>query len=168
MKNSEGIAFTDNYFYAYYRNIDGNPIPFASVYMNEEDSQDVVNEVNKELANVRKGERVKFYFDRVVVRFRDFQNKNNANNGDNQGTSYPVRNSGMVRRLLRKGKYFDRPDLYVKTQRTDRGERGNRLDARYHLKDTAVVWKYDICNIFRRRKWINIQALAALRKQTLG
>lgn len=30
-------------------------------------------------------------------------------------------------RLLQKGRYFDRPDLYVKTQRTDRGDRQHEV-----------------------------------------
>ena len=118
-EDGEGIAFTDNYFYAYYRNIDGQVIPYASVYLNRNDSQDVVNESRKEIANVRKGERAKFYFDRAVVRFRTIQRENNANNGNHQSISLPVRNSGVVRRLLRKGRYYDNPHLYVKTPRTD-------------------------------------------------
>ena len=118
-EDGEGIAFTDNYFYAFYRNIDGQVIPYASVYLNRNDSQDVVNETRKEIANVTKGERTKYYFDRAVVRFRAIQRENNADNGNYQSISLPVRNSGVVRRLLRKGRYYDNPHLYVKTPRTD-------------------------------------------------
>lgn len=59
-------------------------------------------------------ERSKFYFNRVVVRFGTFKNKDNAENVDDRGPSYPVQNFRMVRGLLRKERYFDRPNLYVK------------------------------------------------------
>ena len=137
-EDGEGIAFTDNYFYAYYRNIDGQPIPFASVYMNRYESQDVVNEVNEVIANVRKGERAKFYFDRAVVRFRNIQNKDNANDGDNQSASHSVRTSGVVRRLLRKGGYYANPHLYVKTQRTDIKDYDEIDNTNYSLNRTDI------------------------------
>lgn len=38
-EDGEGIAYTDNYFYAYYLNIDGQVIPYASVYLNSLESQ---------------------------------------------------------------------------------------------------------------------------------
>ena len=129
-EDGEGIAYTDNYFYAYYRNINGEPVPYASVYMNEYESQDVVNQVNKELGNVRKGERTKFYFDRVAIRVGALQSENNANNGSNQNAPRSVGNSGVVQGLLRKGRYYDNPSLYVKTSRTD-----GRGDVNYSLSD---------------------------------
>lgn len=46
-----GIAYTDNYFYAFYLNIDGQVIPFASVYLNSLESQEVVNQVKQEIEN---------------------------------------------------------------------------------------------------------------------
>lgn len=128
-EDGEGIAYTDNYFYAYYRNIDGKPIPFASVYQNKYESQDVVNQVNKEIENVRKGERAKFYFDRAAVRFGVIEGANNAYIGGNQSTSSTVRDAVVVQGLLRKGGYYDNPNLYVKTSRTDR-----RRYVKYSLK----------------------------------
>jgi hypothetical protein len=96
--------------------------------MNEYESQDVVNQVNKELGNVRKGERTKFYFDRVAIRVGALQSENNANNGSNQNAPRSVGNSGVVQGLLRKGRYYDNPSLYVKTSRTD-----GRGDVAYSL-----------------------------------
>ena len=118
-EDGEGIAYTDNYFYAYYRNINGEPVPYASVYMNEEVSQDVVNQVNKELGNVRASERIKKYLDRGISRAWSDEAKNNANDGDNSSISNRRRNEVLGSDILRKGRYFDNPSLYVKTSRTD-------------------------------------------------
>ena len=134
-EDGEGIAYTDNYFYAYYRNVENHPVPYASVYLNKDESQDVVNQVNEEIGNVRKGERAKFYFDRAVVRFGAIEGANNANIGGNQSTPSTVRDSVVVQGLLRKGGYYDNPNIYVKTSRTDRGRSINyslrELDAPY-------------------------------------
>lgn len=118
-EDGEGIAFTDNYFYAYYWNNEGDPIPFASVYLNSENSQDVVNQVNKEIKDVRKGQRVKKYFDTAVARYEVLQSQDNANDGDNRSISNRRGNVRLGNRLLQKGKYYDSPNLYVKTQRAD-------------------------------------------------
>lgn len=132
-EDGEGIAYTDNYFYAYYRNINGEPVPYASVYMNEEVSQDVVNQVNKELGNVRASERIKKYLDRGISRAWSDEAKNNANDGDNSSISNRRRNEVLGSDILRKGRYFDNPSLYVKTSRTDgRGD----VDYRYSLRET--------------------------------
>lgn len=72
-EDGEGIAYTDNYFYAYYLNIDGQVIPFASVFLNSFESQEVVNQVKQEIKNVRKGERTEFYIDRAYVRAKNLK-----------------------------------------------------------------------------------------------
>ena len=118
-EKGEGIAYTDNYFYAYYRNIDGQVVPYASVYLNEAESQDVINKINQELNNGRKREGIRQYFDRVVVRARSSKGAHNANNGNNQGSSSSAENDRLGGGLLRKGKYYDSPSLYVKTERVD-------------------------------------------------
>lgn len=141
-EDGEGIVFTDNYFYAYYRNIDGQAIPFISVYMNRDESQDVVNQVNQELKDVRTGERIKEYIDTAISRAWRKQSQNNDNNGNNSGTSNRRRNGVLGVNLLRKGRYFDRPDLYVKTSRADINEyddidaREEEADYRYSLRET--------------------------------
>ena len=119
-ENGEGIAYTDNYFYAYYINIDGQVIPFASVYLNAEESQDVVKQVNQEIKDGRKNKGAKEYFDTAAKRYELFQSQNNANNGNNSISSNRGGNLRLGNHLLRKGRYFDHPSLYVKTQRTDR------------------------------------------------
>lgn len=58
-ENGEGIAYTDNYFYAYYLNIDGQAIPYAAVYLNEKDSQDVVKQINQEIEGGKQREGIK-------------------------------------------------------------------------------------------------------------
>lgn len=90
------------------------------MYLNAKDNQDVVNQVNKEIGNVRKGQRVKEYFDTAVARYGVLQSQNNANDGNNRSISDRRGNVRLSNRLLQTGRYFDRPDLYVKTQRTDK------------------------------------------------
>ena len=119
-ENGEGIAYTDNYLYAYYQNNDGNAIPFASVYLNSLESQVVVNQINQEIKDGRQKEGIKQYLDRAVVRVRGIKSQNNADYGDNNNLSSATNDGRLVSGLLRKGRYYDRPSLYVKTQRVDR------------------------------------------------
>lgn len=72
-EDGEGIAYTDNYFYAYYRNVENHPVPYASVYLNKDESQYVVNQVNEEIGNDRTSERVKKYVNSAVKRFGRIQ-----------------------------------------------------------------------------------------------
>lgn len=44
-KDGEGISYTANHFYAYYHNMDGEAIPYADIYLNEEQSQEVIKQV---------------------------------------------------------------------------------------------------------------------------
>lgn len=120
-EDGEGIAYTDNYFYAYYLNIDGQAIPYASVYLNEKDSQDVVNQINQDIKD-GKQRRVRDYIDRANEVARNIQSKNDAVVGIDKSTSNTRRNDTLDSNISKKGKYFDSPSLYVKTERTDRGE----------------------------------------------
>ena len=122
-KDGEGIAYTDNHFYAYYWNIDGEPIPYIDVYLNAEESQEVVNLVNEEIKNDGKEPRVESYVNSVVRWARTKQSSNNGNNGNDNGMPSSTRNGRLDRDILRQGRYFDNPSLYVKTQRADRYNR---------------------------------------------
>ena len=95
-------------------------IPFASVYLNRDESQDVVRQVNQEIKDGRKKGRIKEYFNTAVERYELLQRQNNVDDGNNSSVSNRRGNMRLGHRLLQKGKYFDRPDLYVKTQRADR------------------------------------------------
>ena len=121
-KDGEGIAYTDNYFYAYYRNIDGVPIPYVSVYLNEEESQDVVNQVNQEFRNARAGERIKKYIDRAISRAWDVENKGDANDGDNSSSSLGEGNGVVDSNILRTGRYYDDRGFYYKASRANKEE----------------------------------------------
>ncbi|MBO7197269.1 MAG: hypothetical protein J6V28_00535 [Tidjanibacter sp.] len=144
-EDGEGIVFTDNYFYAYYRNIEGQATPFVSVYMNKYESQDVVNQVNQELKNVRTGERIKKYIDTAISRAWRKQSQNNDNNGDNSGTSTRRRDGVLGVNLLRKGRYAYTPEIYQKVKSTDSG---TELDYRHSLRQPTAEEMAD----FRARK----------------
>ena len=118
-EDGEGIAFTDNFLYAYYWNINGQPIPYASVYLNREQSQDIVNQVNQEIKDGRKDKRAKEYFDSIVGLARIFKTSNNADNGNNSSSSNRARNGRLDSSILRKGRYYNTPSLYVKTRRAN-------------------------------------------------
>lgn len=122
-EDGEGITYTDNHFYAYYWNIDGEPTPYIDVYLNAEESQDVVNEVSKEINHVRRGKGIKKYIDRAITRAGSSNGKNNGNHGNNTSIPHRAGNDKLGGNILRKGRYFDNPSLYVKTQRADRYNR---------------------------------------------
>lgn len=99
-EDGEGIAYTDNFLYAYYWNIDGQPIPYASVYLNRDQSQDIVNQVNQEIKDGRKDKRAKEYFDTAVERYGVLKSKNNANDVNNSSISNRRDNMRLGNRLL--------------------------------------------------------------------
>lgn len=135
-ENGEGIAYTDNYFYAYYVNNENVPIPFARVFLNAEESQSVVTQVNEELQDVGTHERIKEYFNRCIERAWHIQNADNGDDGNNSSLPNRRRVGKLDSNLLRKGKYYDRPSLYVKTQRADTrtGVVHENLDIRYSIR----------------------------------
>lgn len=123
-ENGEEVAYTDNYFYTYYRSIDGQPIPFASVYMNKDESQDIVNTILKAKRNGEK-RGIRRYFDRAYERARHISGKNDGDLGTNKELSNPRRNDRLDSELSRYGAYYDSPELFVKSKRTYKGSRIN-------------------------------------------
>ena len=135
-EDGEGIAYTDNYFYAYYVNNENVAIPFARVFLNAEESQSVVTQVIEELQDVGTHERIKEYFNRSIERAWHIQNADNGDDGNNSSLPNRRRVGKLDSNLLRKGKYYDRPSLYVKTQRADTrtGVVHENLDIRYSIR----------------------------------
>ena len=133
-EDGEGVAYTDNFLYAYYWNINSQPIPYASVYLNREQSQDIVNQVNQEIKDGRKDKRAKEYFDTAVARYELLQSADHADNGNHNGASDRRGNVRLGNSLLRKGRYYNNPSLYVKTRRTDEVNR----------KGEGAVSDYDV------------------------
>ena len=119
-EDGEGIVYTDNYFYAYYLNIDGKAIPYASVYLNSLESQEVVNRYNQEIKENGKQRGVREFIDRAYELSRNIQSKRDAEFGTDKGASNPRRNDSLDSDISRKGRYYDRPELFVKTKRADR------------------------------------------------
>ena len=121
--NGEGEAYTKDYFYLYYRSVDDQPIPYASVYMNEYESQDVVNAILKKIKD--EGDRdIRGWFDRIDEGVRDVESENDAISGTDKKSSNTSPNGKMGVKLSRKGKYFDTPELYSKVKRADSGSTG--------------------------------------------
>ena len=161
-EDGEGIAYTDNFLYAYYWNIDGQPIPYASVYLNRKQSQDIVSQVNQEIKDGRKDKRAKEYFDSAVKRYELFKNSDYANDGNNSSTPNRRDNMRLGNRLLRKGGYYNNPSLYVKTQRPDNSQqltstptedrptsfRSIAANTRFRALGTTRLNKYKVEKIF--------------------
>ncbi|MGN0092441.1 MAG: hypothetical protein ACI35M_05170 [Alistipes sp.] len=116
---------------------------YASVYLNEKDSQEVVNQVSQEISNDGTHERIKKYFDTAVARYEVLKGKNNANDGNNSSSSDRRGDVRLGDSVLQKGRYFDRPSLYVKTQRVDRGEIDTLYRDWYDLRPTNEKVTYD-------------------------
>ena len=75
-----------------------------------------VNEVNKEINHVIRGKRIKKYIDRAIVRAGSSNSKDNGNHGNNTSMPHRAGNDKLDSNIFRKGRYFDNPSLYVKTQ----------------------------------------------------
>lgn len=134
------IACSDNLLFHISTYINGQVIPFASVYMNVHESQDVVNQVNQEIKNGEKTKRATEYFDTAVERYELLKSQDNANYGNNRSASSRGRNVRMGNSLLQKGRYYNSPSLYVKTKRTDRGE---LTKAQFRILDTSKATSKD-------------------------
>lgn len=135
-EDGEGIAYTDNYFYAYYRNIDGQPVPYASVYLNRGESQNIVDIILKAKRNDEK-RGIRRYFDRAYERARHISGENDGNRSSNKKLPYSRRNDRLDSELPRYGAYYDSPELFVKSKRTFKGSKVNyslitpEMDASY-------------------------------------
>lgn len=133
-ENGEGVAYTDNYFYAYYHSIDGHPIPFASVYINEHESQDIVNEI---LSDGREKKTAREWFDWFNAHARNVKSENDAVVGSDKKARNTRTNGRLDSELLQYGAYYDSPELFVKSKRTYKGSRINyslitpEMDAAY-------------------------------------
>ena len=121
-ENGEGVAYTYNYFYAYYRSIDGQPIPFASVYMNEHESQDIVNEI---LRDGGEKKTAREWFDWFNAHARNVKSKNDAVVGSDKKARNTRTNGRLDSELSRYGAYYDSPELFVKSKRTYKGSKVN-------------------------------------------
>lgn len=122
-EDGKGIAYTDNHFYAYYWNIDGEPIPYVDVNLNGVNSQDVVKIYNKQVIENGKQRNVRESIGQLNDITRNLRSKRNDGISNNKGSSDSRRNGILGSKLLRKGRYFNNPSLYVKTQRADRYNR---------------------------------------------
>ena len=144
--DGEGSVYTDNYFYLYYYNIDGVPIPYVSVYLNDEKSQELVNRLQDDNVTRRLGRRMQVSYSRSSALLRDEPRKSNRDSGDYSSLRGRKRNDRIYRKLLRQGRYVYNPSLYVKTGRgyeglPDRGGRGGLEDkgSRFSLRGTSSV-----------------------------
>ena len=144
--DGEGSVYTDNYFYLYYYNIDGVPIPYVSVYLNDEKSQELVNRLQDDNVTRRLGRRMQVSYSRSSALLRDEPRKSNRDSGDYSSLRGRKGNDRIYRKLLRQGRYVYNPSLYVKTGRgyeglPDRGGRGGLEDkgSRFSLRGTSSV-----------------------------
>ena len=117
-ENGTGIAYTDNHFYAYYWNINKEPIPYIDVYLNADESQDVIRTVNKEYG-IRGNQGARVYIDRAIERARDIQSRRNDSTSTNESTSSSRGDDSVGSHISRKGRYAYEPHLYVTSVRPD-------------------------------------------------
>lgn len=124
-ENGEGVAKTSDYLYLYYRSIDDRLIPFLSVYLNKEESQEIIKQLKEEYENAKRGNKgVQEHLNRGISRAWNIRGKNSGNISNSSGSSFGRRNGVVGSDILRKGKYFDNPSIYSKVKRADSGSRG--------------------------------------------
>lgn len=122
-ENGEGIAKTSDYLYLYYRGIGERIIPFASVYLNKGESQNVANELINAWNNGEKG-KVREYIDGAYEVTRDVNVQGNILDGTDKELSATRENDILGSELSQLGRYYYTPELYSKVKRADSGSRG--------------------------------------------
>ena len=118
-RDGEGITYTDNHFYAYYISIDGEPIPYVDIYLNAAQSQALINEITNDYKGTIR-ERIEQRLNHRDARARITENQNNVSDGNVNSLQSQRDDDGLGLHILRKGRYFDSPNLYVKGQRINR------------------------------------------------
>lgn len=126
-ENGEGIAKTSDYLYLYYRGIGERIIPFASVYLNKGESQNVANELINAWNNGEKG-KVREYIDGAYEVARYVNVQGNILDGTDKELSATRGNDRLGGELSRHGRYYDYPSLYSKVKRADRGNESTRIN----------------------------------------
>ena len=119
-RSGEGIAFTDNFFYAYYLNTSNDAIPYAEVDLNGIDSQKYVDKIIKYGENRTARDWANWFNENI----RNAQYKNNGINIGNQTTSTARADGRVDSKLPRLGRYYYTPELYSKVKRVDSGSTG--------------------------------------------
>ena len=97
-------------------------MPYASVYMNEHESQDIVNEI---LRDGREKKTAREWFDWFNAHARNVKSKNDAVVGFDKKARNTRTNGRLDSELSRYGAYYDSPELFVKSKRT------YKMDASY-------------------------------------
>ena len=119
-EDGEGIAYTDKYFYAYYWNIEGGPIPFIRINLKAKDSREIIETISKKYYNDKGRKRIDRYINHAIERSWSRESASGNLHRHNSSMQSASRNGRLGSHLLRKGEYYDNRSLYVKTQRTDR------------------------------------------------
>ena len=122
-EDGEGIAKTSDYLYLYYRGIDEQVIPFASVYLNKGESQSVANELINAWNNGEKG-KVREYIDGAYEVARYVNVQGNILDGTDKELSATRGNDRLGSELSQLGRYYYAPEFYCKVKRADSGSRG--------------------------------------------
>lgn len=165
-RNGEGIAFTDNFFYAYYLNTSNDAIPYAEVDLNGKDSQKYVDKIIKYGENRTAREWANWFNENI----RNGQYKNNGVNIGNQTTSTARADGRVDSKLPRLGRYYYTPELYSKVKRagresTGRGKVAYSLitpemeDIRYSMQAPSLLGVHNI-SLDKLRKVIKMGGLA--------
>lgn len=131
-ENGEGIAKTSDYLYLYYRGIGERIIPFASVYLNKGESQNVANELINAWNNGEKG-KVREYIDGAYEVARYVNVQGNILDGADKELSATRGNDRLGGELSRHGRYYYTPELYSKVKRADRGNESAKVN--YSLRE---------------------------------
>lgn len=146
-EDGEGVCYTDNYFYAYYRNIDGEAVPYVQINLNAEQSQDLVNKIQNDLEGTIH-QRVEQSFDTVAGIVGREQTKGNSGNDAHTSSLNSTRGSRLANDISRKGTYLDSPSLFVKGKRIDgREKRGVDEQTRFRSAETFAEAERAIADV---------------------
>ncbi|MBR5205905.1 MAG: hypothetical protein IKW52_01930 [Alistipes sp.] len=141
MDNAQAAAEVAPYlnaFNLYYRGIDERIIPFASVYLNKNESQNIANELINAWNN-GENRTVREYIDRAYEVARNANVQGNILDGSNKKSSTTRGNDRLGSGISRLGRYYYSPELYSEVKRADSGSTG-RGKVRYSLSDAPTFY----------------------------
>lgn len=122
-----------------------DPIPYASVYLNSENSQKVVRLIRKS-ENNGEGRTDREYVGWAYEFSRNTHGAKNVVFGNNQEPSITRGNVELGGELLRVGKYYYTPELYSKVKRAYSGStgRGKVNSLHYNPRDSNAKHIYQL------------------------
>lgn len=146
-QNGEGLVFTSDYLYAYYRNYKGEAIPYISVLVLTDESPAIVEQVKRDIKYGNK--RAKRDIDTALERLRSAADTSSDIDGGDFDLPLATGNGEVGSYILRKGRYAYTPELFRK------GRRAYRTKAEYTDSQRVIATQAQTLSTAEIEEYIN-------------